>query len=84
MSSVLNVKLNKKPCYDIMFEKSFQALGPAVKELGFAGTKCCIITDSSVGPLYAEKVTNQLKKAFFEKEKNLNIKKAKITLEKRK
>lgn len=66
MSSVLNVKLNKKPCYDIMFEKSFQALGPAVKELGFAGTKCCIITDSSVGPLYAEKVTNQLKKAFNE------------------
>ena len=64
MSSVLNVKLNKKPCYDIMFEKSFTGLADKLKELEYKGKKCCIITDSNVQPLYAEKVEKQLLKVF--------------------
>ena len=64
MSALLNVKLNKKPCYDIVIEKSFTALPDKVKELEFKGTKCCIITDSAVGENYAEKVEKQLKKCF--------------------
>ena len=50
--------------------------------------KECFAMTKTFEPMWRKSCTdeeyNQLKKAFFEKEKNLNIKRAKITLEKRK
>lgn len=52
MSERMTVSYQKKPCYDIIFEKDFQALSEELKALDFAQKKLCIITDSNVGALY--------------------------------
>ena len=56
MSERMTVSYQKKPCYDIIFEKDFQALSEELKALDFAQKKLCIITDSNVGALYASEV----------------------------
>ena len=48
--------------YEILFEKDFEALGEAVRVLGFTG-KICVISDSNVFPLYGQQVIDSLKKA---------------------
>jgi hypothetical protein len=60
MSEILNVKYNGEPCYDIVFDKSFEELTAKISELGFTNRRFCIITDSNVGPLYAEQVKGLL------------------------
>jgi 3-dehydroquinate synthase len=60
MSEILNVKYNGEPCYDIVFDKSFEELPAKISELGFTNRRFCIITDSNVGPLYAEQVKGLL------------------------
>ena len=56
MSTVLIVNYDKKPCYDIIINNSFDGLAEKVKELGFEGRKLAIITDTNVMPLYADTV----------------------------
>ena len=56
MSERMTVSYQKKPCYDIIFERDFQALSEELKALDFAQKKLCIITDSNVGALYASEV----------------------------
>ena len=56
MSERMTVSYQKKPCYDIIFERDFQALSEELKALDFAQKKLCIVTDSNVGALYASEV----------------------------
>lgn len=48
--------------YPIYFEKDFLNLATAMKEEELNGKKVCIITDTHVGPLYVEKVKQELEK----------------------
>lgn len=56
MSERLPVLYNKKPCYDIVFEESFQGLWQELEALECGNRKLCIITDSKVDQLYGEEV----------------------------
>ncbi|MBE5921552.1 MAG: 3-dehydroquinate synthase [Lachnospiraceae bacterium] len=49
---------NKKaqPIYDIVIEKSFDLLCDELKKLGIEKKRLCIVTESKVGPLYAEEI----------------------------
>ena len=60
MGNILTVNYEKKPCYDICIEDSFDTLAEKIKELGFEGRKIAIITDTNVGPLYAEEIKKLL------------------------
>ncbi len=87
MENVLTINYEKKPCYDICFETSFENLAEKVESLYGKERKICIITDSNVGPLYADVVKSELQKCSKktvvltlpagEENKNLdNVKKA--------
>ena len=68
MSDLITVNMNKKPIYDICIESDFSGLAAKIKELGFEGKKFMVITDSTVGPLYADNIKEELKdicSAFF-------------------
>ena len=60
----LDVKKDGKFCYSIRFEKDFTALAEEIAALGFEGHKLCIVTDSSVAPLYLESVKAVLSEKF--------------------
>jgi len=62
MSEVLNVSYNNKPCYDIVFDSSFDELASRVEELGFKDRRIAIVTDTNVLPLYSENIKNELLK----------------------
>jgi 3-dehydroquinate synthase len=52
MAQRLPVLYNKKPCYDIVFQQSFDGLWEELQELGASEKKLCIVTDSRVDELY--------------------------------
>ncbi len=56
MAQRLPVLYNKKPCYDIVFARDFEAVAEELKELQLEERKICIITDSTVDGLYGEEV----------------------------
>lgn len=56
MSERLPVLYNKKPCYDIVFEQSFEGLWPELETLECGNRRLCIVTDSKVNELYGEEV----------------------------
>lgn len=56
MAEKMTVSYQKKPCYDIVFERSFEGLAAQLQELQCEDRKLCIVTDSNVGPLYANAV----------------------------
>ena len=60
MSQRLEVLYNRKPCYDIVIENNFEKLGEEVSKLDTANKKICIITDSIVGSIYLNEVSNLL------------------------
>ena len=60
----LDVKKDGKFCYSIRFEKDFTALAEEIAALGFEGHKLCVVTDSSVAPLYLESVKALLSEKF--------------------
>ncbi len=62
MSQRLNVLFEKKPCYDIVYETSFEALADELKKLETENKRICIITDSKVGSIYAEEVQTVVSK----------------------
>ena len=82
MSKLITVNYNQKPCYNIVIENDFSKLAENVTKLEISGRKLAVITDSNVGPLYADKVVQCLKETgnnIFvytfeagEKNKNLN------------
>lgn len=62
MSKTITIHMDGKPIYDIKIEKDFSELTDSFLKLGVKGRKICIVTDSNVGPLYAEAVREQLEK----------------------
>lgn len=68
MAKRITVSLEGSPCYDIVFEKNFSGLSGEMERLGYTGRKLCIVTDSNVGPLYAEETADALKEAGLQAE----------------
>ncbi|MBE5871573.1 MAG: 3-dehydroquinate synthase [Lachnospiraceae bacterium] len=56
MAERLSVNKDGSFCYDIVFEDSFLHLKEEMAFLSLTGRKLCIVTDSTVGPLYADDV----------------------------
>ena len=54
MAQRLPVLFNKKPCYDIVYSKSFDDLWEELKDFEIENKQICIITDSNVESLYAK------------------------------
>ena len=59
---VLPVRKDGAFCYSIVLEQSFEELAEQVCALQVEGRKICIVTDSQVGPLYADQVKKELEK----------------------
>ena len=65
MSEIIEVSLERKKCYEIIINDSYDILSEKIKELyGDEVRKACIITDSNVGPLYAEIIKENVKNNF--------------------
>ena len=60
MSERITINYEKKPCYYIVFSKSFDSLGDELEKLNIYERKICIITDSTVAKLYAEPIMQLL------------------------
>jgi 3-dehydroquinate synthase len=56
MSQRLPVLFNKKPCYDIVFSRSFEELADELSALEVNDKQLCIVTDSNVDKLYGEEL----------------------------
>ncbi|MDO4321574.1 MAG: 3-dehydroquinate synthase [Lachnospiraceae bacterium] len=61
--SQITVKTQGNEPYDILLRKSFEELPNALEKLGCPGHRVCIVTDSTVAPLYLDEVTALVKKA---------------------
>lgn len=53
MSVILPVRFDNKPCYDIVIDKSYDKLYSEICKLNVEKRKLCIVTESNVGPIYA-------------------------------
>lgn len=62
MSKKITVNYNNEPCYNIFIEKDFSNLLNTFNELNITNKKLCIVTDTNVGPLYADEVKCILEK----------------------
>lgn len=60
MRRVVDVKKNNEHCYNIVITQGFDEIVNEFKRLTITGKKLCIVTDSNVGPLYAESLKNAL------------------------
>ena len=58
----LLVKRDGEFCYPIYFENDFSFLSQALTDEGLAGKSMCIVSDSTVAPLYADQVKVELLK----------------------
>ena len=56
MAERLNVSMNRKPCYDIVFSTGWAELTEELSEMDLKERKICICTDSNVDPLYGDAV----------------------------
>lgn len=61
MAEILNVNYMNKPCYNIFFTDSFAELPEQLLTLSVETKRLCIVTDSNVGPIYADEVQKLLK-----------------------
>lgn len=59
MEQKLTVHRDGAAIYDILLEPDFSRLGAAACEILPQGHRLCIVTDSNVGPLYADEVRGQ-------------------------
>ncbi|MFR4319364.1 MAG: hypothetical protein ACLT2Z_08405 [Eubacterium sp.] len=57
LSDRITVNYEEKPCYDIVFSKDFSQITDELKKLNIENKKLCIVTESNVGPLYAEELS---------------------------
>ena len=62
MTDKLLVKREGDFTYPILFEKDFNSLGEALKDLGLQDRRICVIADTNTAPYYLEEVTGQLEK----------------------
>lgn len=63
MSKRLTVNYQKKPIYDIVIETSFENLASEMQNIGCIKRKICIVTDTNVGSVYKEELS-QILSAF--------------------
>lgn len=61
MFNRLTVHENTIPVYDIVFENDFSNLPAELEKLNIKNRKVCIVTESTVGAIYSEKVANAVK-----------------------
>ena len=61
LSNRITVNYEEKPCYDIVFSDSFTNLLVELEKFNIKNRKLCIVTESKVGPLYGEELSNLLK-----------------------
>lgn len=61
MANTLTINMGSKPCYDIYITKGFGSLAEQLSKISLTDKKFAIITDSQVGPIYAERVAEALK-----------------------
>ncbi len=54
----ITVNYENKPCYDIVLSSSFDSITDELNKLNITNKRICIVTESNVGPLYAEKIKN--------------------------
>lgn len=81
LSDRITVNYEEKPCYDIVFSKDFSQITDELKKLNIENRKLCIVTESNVGPLYAEELSEIIKpfcrkviiNQFEAGEKNKNV-----------
>lgn len=64
MSKVLTINMNKKPLYDIVIENDFDALAERLES--YRGRRCMIVTDTNIGPIYKDTVTDKISDVFKE------------------
>lgn len=77
----LPILYNRKPCYDIVFTRTFDELPAELETLGFKDRNICIVTDSRVNECYGDQVLEILqgcckkavKYAFPNGEENKNL-----------
>lgn len=62
MEERMTVSMNKKPAYDIVYREDFDGLQEELVKLDIEKKKLCIVTDSNVGALYADKVREVVEK----------------------
>lgn len=60
MANTITVNKENKPCYDIYITKGFAELKEQLAKVSLEGKKYALITDSQVGPIYAEAVKEAL------------------------
>ncbi len=60
MAERITINYEKKPCYDIVFDKSFDSLWEELEKQNAAERKICIITDSHVASLYGDEINKIL------------------------
>ena len=60
MAQRMNITLNKKPCYDIVFSRGWKELKEEIGEMELRDRKICVVTDSNVDPLYGQAVEDVL------------------------
>lgn len=60
-SDRITVYYDNKPSYDIVYSKSFDAIVDELKKFHLENRRLCIVTESVVGPLYAEELKQLLK-----------------------
>ena len=64
MSQRLQVIYEENPCYDIVIEKSFDALANEMKAFASSEKKICVVTDTIVNGIYGEEVKAVLESLF--------------------
>lgn len=60
MSVILPVRFDNKPCYNIIINDSYNKFYEEILDFEISNKKICIVTDSNVGPLYADELKNHL------------------------
>ncbi len=63
MNDKLTVHDNGVPVYDIVFDNSFDGLLDAMSGMNLGQRKVCIVTETTVGAIYAQKISGILKQA---------------------
>ncbi len=62
MNRRVDVKKNNEHCYDIVINQGFDSITEEFDRLGIKGIKLGIVTDSNVGPIYAEQLKEVLER----------------------
>lgn len=60
LSDKITVHYENKPCYDIVYSDSFDGIVEELRKNNIKNKRLCIVTESNVGPLYADELRHIL------------------------